>query len=124
MQGQMFRLDDFARHVAQLELYQLLLRDGLSELNARLCVVESARKTGLGRADRPPGDAEASLIQTRQRRSQALSTHQHVVRRDAALVQDDFSGFTRPKTHLAVRARRVKSAHRAFDDETADRFSL
>jgi hypothetical protein len=63
--------------------------DGLVELDAGLGVLDRGVVTGHRRAERAPRDAEAGVVEARERPTQALHAGENAVFGDAAVLEDE-----------------------------------
>ena len=126
LQTQQLSFGDFGHHVDQFFLYQLVRSNGLVvELNAPLGVVQRLLVAGHGRPHGAPGNAVARLGQTHERVLQTGGLRQEVLRRNAAVVEQQLGRVGGPQGKLAVDGF-GREARRAFLHQKAPdaRFGL
>src|SRR5262249_25082956 len=87
VQGEQRSFVELEQHVDELALRELKAADRTIELHARLGIVECRFVARAGRAHRTPNDAEARLVQARQRTAQPLRLRQYCVAGKAAVLQ-------------------------------------
>ena len=98
------------RHVGDLRLHDLELRDRLAERVALARVGDRVVEARLGDADRTRGDAEATALDGGHRDLEAVALlAEQRVGPDADLVEDDLAGAERPEAELVL----VRDAARA-----------
>ena len=100
--GQQHALAQFERHVGELLLGHLIAGDRLVELLAVDGVAQGRLEAVASRAERAVGDAEARLIEARERTLEAAHAGQHRRGGQADAVEDEFRRDRRAQRHLLV----------------------
>ena len=118
MDGEQRGLDHFGGDVCQLELDQLLGGDWSAELRPLLRVIDGDLEAGPRRAEHAPGDAEASVVEARQRRLEAGGAGKAILLGNARALEDQAPGDR--GAHRELVGNILAGELPAFDDEAAD----
>ncbi len=112
---------DLDRHVGELELHALELRDGAPELLALLCIRDRNVKRTLGKSERGGGDGRTVQVQHFHAGLETLTfLAEQAIRVDAHVVEEEFVVRRPIAAHLVFLAAEAKAGCLRIDEKCAD----